>query len=154
MSLTDSNKQDSEYVLNDFHKVDPNTTLLYYMVPPETRIRFSKAYQTYLWIFRSLAESIPNYIRSYAETLEYKSLQQVISYDYGWTILEHLLIHHAQHLGGKVDDLQKQIYDLKIITGEELDPSINIDALQNKTLLHEQDLSPNLIFEQVLTQLM
>ena len=87
------------------------------LVPPESSPNIPHAYQTYLMLSRSLSKDTPNYIKSYAATLAYKSVQHVITDDYGWMIVEHLLIRCDTHLGGKANDLQKKMYEQNVIPG-------------------------------------
>ena len=56
---------------------------------------------------QALDKATPNSIKSSAAPLAYKALQHVITDDYGWTMLEHIHIHIAPHLGGKADDPQR-----------------------------------------------
>ena len=66
-------------------------------------------------------------------------------------MMEHLLIHNTPHIGGKADNIQKQIYDLNVILGEYLASFTNIGyLLQKNILLSKQEVYPNLL----LTQLM
>ena len=59
------------------------------------------------------------------------------------------------HIGGKTDYLQKQIYDLQVISSEYMAYFINRAAILHKNiilLIHY--VSPNLLFEKVLNQIM
>ena len=70
-------------------------------------------------------------------------------------MLEHLLIHREPNIGGKADGLQKQIYEINIIPGEDLASFINRGAiLQKSILLSKKAVSTNIFFEKVITQLM
>ena len=74
-------------------------------------------------MYQALAKSIQNSINSSSAPLEYKASKDVITYDYIWTMMEHLLIHCAPHLCGKYYDTQKQVYDLNTIPGKNPHPS-------------------------------
>ena len=86
-----------------------------YPVPPETSKNIPHTYQGYLILSWMLAKDIPKSTMSSDATLAYKGLQHVITDDDGCMIMENILIYHAAHLGGKLDDLQKMIYDLNKI---------------------------------------
>ena len=64
--------------------------------------------------------------------MTYKALQHVIIDCDGWMMLEHLLTHCDPHIGGKADDIQKKIYDLNKIPGEDLAFLINIGYILHK----------------------
>ena len=104
---------------------------------------------------RALDKAIPNYIMSSATPLAYKAIQNFTTDNDGWTIMEHLLIHNAPYCGGNADDPQNKIYYLNIIPREYLYPFINRCALLHKNILIvNQDVYLDLIFDQVLPQLM
>ena len=84
-----------------------------------------KSCQTYTVIYRALAKAIPNSIIFPAAPLSYKYLQHVITEDYGWRVLEYVLRKIAPNLGGKAEVLQKYIYDLRVISSEDLASFIN-----------------------------
>ena len=70
-------------------------------------------------------------------------------------MLKHILRKRFPHIGDKLEDMQKQIYDMKIISSEDLASFINRAAiLHNKCVLSRQDVSPNLLFKQFFTKLM
>ena len=64
--------------------------------------------------------------------MAYQVLQQAITEDVFWSILEHLLYHCAPHLGGRADDIQNQIYNLQVISTEYLTSFINRANLFHK----------------------
>ena len=69
-------------------------------------------------------------------------------------MLEHIRTHNAPYLDGKSDNLLKQIYDLNVVHGEYLASFINRGSLiHNNILLSIKYVSLNLLFEQVLTQI-
>ena len=69
-------------------------------------------------------------------------------------MLEHVLRKIAPHHGGKAEGLQKHIYDLRVIYSEYLPSFINISAILHKNIiLSRQDVSPNILFKKVLTQI-
>ena len=68
-------------------------------------------------------------------------------------MLEHVLRKRDPHLGGMAEYLQKQIYDMRVISSEDLASFINITAILPKNIiLSRQDVSPNLFFQKILTQ--
>ena len=70
-------------------------------------------------------------------------------------MLEHFLIHRDPTLGGKEDDQQKKIYGLNVIPGKYLASFIKRGAtLQKNTLLSKKVVYPNILFEQLLTNIM
>jgi hypothetical protein len=142
-------------VLPDFHQLDPAQPFKEALVPPTHNANHASAGQNYLIMARALAKLIPEAITKVAAPLAYKAIQQCLTEDDGWIMLEHLLQRRAPHLGGQANDLQKQIYDLKIIPGEDLDAYFNRATLlqKNITLSHQQ-VAPNLLFAQVLSELM
>ena len=80
-----------------------------------------KSCQAYIIMSQALAKSTPNTILRPAAPLSYKSLQHVII-EYGrWIILKHALRRRAPYCDGKEEDLQKQIYDRRVISSEDLD---------------------------------
>ena len=104
---------------------------------------------------RALVRTIPEIVTRAAAPRTYKAFQQCITVDDGWVMLEHLLKKCAPHLGGHASDLQKDIYDLKVLPGEELDSFLNREAtLEKNILLSKQPVVPNLLFEHVIIQLM
>ena len=67
-------------------------------------------------------------------------------------MFEHVLHKRFPHLGSKVEDMQKNIYDPRVIFSYDF---INREAILHKNIiLYIQDVSPKLPFEQVITQLM
>ena len=81
-------------------------------------------------------------------------LSRTLTNNDDWTMLEQLLVHRAPHIGGRAGYLQKKIYDLNVIPIEDLASFINrSDVLQKNILLSNQTLSPDILFEQVVTHL-
>ena len=135
ISLTDSIKKSSNPVLPIFHNVDPTTPLFDYQFSPEKSPIWPQYYHTYIMMYRSLATDILNSINSYALPFSYKSLQHDITDKYGCTMLQHLLVHHAPNLNGKLGDLQNQIYDLNFVPGKYLASFINRVTLLQQIIL-------------------
>ena len=99
----------------------------------------------------STFQAIHNAIFCSSTTLSYKPLQHVITYDNGWIFLEHVLHKISHHIGGKAEDMQKQIYDMRIISSKYMASFINISYILDKNIiLSTQFVSPNLLIEQVL----
>ena len=68
---------------------------------------------------------------------------------------EHVLQKRGPRIVSNTEDLQKQIYDLRVIYSEDLASFINRASILHKNIiLSIQDVSPNLLFEIFLTQLM
>ena len=89
------------------------------------------------------------------ELFHYKSLQHFITEDDGWQMIEHVLCKTALHFGGKVEYHHKQTYDLRVISLEYLASFVErADILHKNIILSIQDVSPNILLELVLTQLM
>ena len=100
-------------------------------------------------------KAILNAILRPATPLAYKPPQHVIMEYYGTIILKHVLHKRAPHLSGKLEYLQKHIYDLRFIYSEDLYSFINTTSIFHKSIiLSRKDVSPNYLFEQVITQLM
>ena len=74
-----------------------------------------KSCQTYIILYRALAKAIPNAILRPAAPLAYNAIQHVITEDDIRIMLEHVFRKISLHLGGKAEDQQKHIYDLRII---------------------------------------
>ena len=106
-------------------------------------------------MYQSQAKSITYTILRTDAPITYKSFQLVSTEDSRWIILEHVLYKIAPHLGGKEEDIQENIYDLRIISSEDLASFINrSDLFHKNVILSRSDVSPNILFEQLLTQLM
>ena len=70
-------------------------------------------------------------------------------------MLERVLRKWVPHIGGKVEDIQKNIYDMRVIYSDDLAYVINRESILHKKIIFSiKDVPPNLLFEQVLTQLM
>ena len=81
--------------------------------------------------------------------------QHVITEDYSCIILKHILCKQSPHIGGKEEGLQKHIYNLMVLSTEELSSFINrVSILHKNMTLSRHDVSPNLLIDQVLTQIM
>ena len=89
-----------------------------------------------------------------ATPLSYNILQQSITEYNSWVVIEHLLQRRSPHLGGCTYNLQKHIYDLKVIYVENLASFINKAAIFWKNNLYQQAVAPNLLFEKVLVHIM
>ena len=90
------------------------------MVPSTGEHFHDKSCQSSIIISQSLAKTIPNTILLPTENLAYNTHQDVITKDDGWKILKHIFYRWAPHIGGKAEDMQKQIYDLQVISTEDL----------------------------------
>ena len=74
---------------------------------------------------RELSRATPNAILCPAAPLTYKVLEHVIKEDDGSRMLKHVFRKISRHLVGKAENLQKQIYDLQVISSEDLSSFIN-----------------------------
>ena len=154
LNLTSSIKKSRPIIL-DFPHIGPSKSLLHLQVPSVGDLFHDKYFQTYIIMYQSLSKAITNSILRPNAPLAYKALQHFITEDVVWIILEHILRIQDPYLNGKAWDLQKQIYYLHIIYSEDLAYFITKAAiLHNNTILSRQYVSLNLLFEQVLTQIM
>ena len=104
---------------------------------------------------QSLYKAIPNAILRPITPLAYISLQHTTTEDGVWIMLKHILRKISPHLGGKVVDMQKQIFDMREISSKDLDYYINRAAILHKNIfLSIQYFYPKFLFEQILTQIM
>ena len=70
-------------------------------------------------------------------------------------MLVHILQQCAPSLGSHIDDIQRHISDLVVISAKDLESFINIsDILQKNSLLSQQEVVQNIIFDKFLTKLM
>ena len=67
-------------------------------------------------MYWALSKAILNSILHPVSPLAYKAPQHVIAEDDGWRIIKHVLRKNIPHFGGKAKNLEKQIYDLSVIS--------------------------------------
>ena len=92
---------------------------------------------------QAIAKEITNAILSPVSPLSYKAFQHVITKNDGWIIIKQVLHKISPHLGGKAEDLKKQIYDLRVISSEGLASFINRSSIPHKDIiLYRQDVIP------------
>ena len=94
-------------------------------------------------MYRELVKDTPNTILLPSTPLACKALQNYITEDDVWNILEHILCNWDPNIGGKAEDLQKQIYDLWVISTENIASFINSTyILHNNIILPRKYVSP------------
>ena len=100
----------------------------------------------------ALGAAIPKDILIPVSHLTYKPLQNIIMEDDEQIIIERVLRKISPHIGGKVEDLQKQIYDMHIIFLEDPNFFTNRASILHKNMIpSSQDVYPNILIEQLLT---
>ena len=106
-------------------------------------------------MYHALSKFIPNSILWSCASLYLEVVLKVITGFNVWVMLEHLLQCSAPNTGDRSKDIQKQIYCITVIYDEYLAPFVNISTvLQKNILLSQQEVSPTLLFEQVITHIM
>ena len=100
----------------DLNHIDPSNYIIYLLVHYIVEHFGYKYWKTYIVMSLALTKATNNAILCPDATLVYKYLQQVVEEDDVWNILEHILCNKVSHLGGKAEDMQKQICDLQAIS--------------------------------------
>ena len=67
-------------------------------------------------MYQEFSKAIPNPTLRPDVPITYKNLQQVITEDDSRRMIKHFIRKRAPCLGGKVENIQKQIYDLQFIS--------------------------------------
>ena len=115
-----------------FLKVDPNKTISNLLVPPKSHSLHTLDLHTYHIISRAISNPIPNSVIRTDASLFYNVIQKVINEDNGLVVIDNLLHLRAPHLGGRSDDIQKQIYDITVIYSAYLASFVKISAILQK----------------------
>ena len=145
----------SHPILPHFYHIDTSKSLLHILFPSVGELLHEKSCQNLIIMSWEPGAAIPNATLLPVSNPAYKALQCIIMKDGGLITLEHTLHKISLHLGGKVEDLQKQIYDMRVIFSEDQTSFINRAGILHKNMISSiQDVSPNLLFETFFTQIM